>query len=30
MIGVRLDSGDLAGLSIEARRILDEAGFPRR
>jgi nicotinate phosphoribosyltransferase len=28
MIGIRLDSGDLAYLSIEARRILDEAGFP--
>jgi nicotinate phosphoribosyltransferase len=28
MIGVRLDSGDLAWLSIEARGILDEAGFP--
>ena len=27
MIGVRLDSGDLASLSIEARRILDEGGF---
>ena len=27
MIGIRLDSGDLAYLSIEARRILDEAGF---
>jgi nicotinate phosphoribosyltransferase len=26
--GVRLDSGDLAWLSIEARRLLDEAGFP--
>ena len=26
-IGVRLDSGDLASLSIEARRILDEGGF---
>jgi len=26
--GVRLDSGDLAWLSIEARRILDEGGFP--
>ena len=28
MVGVRLDSGDLAELSIEARKILDEAGFP--
>ncbi len=27
MIGIRLDSGDLAYLSIEARKILDEAGF---
>ena len=29
MIGIRLDSGDLAWLSIQARRILDEAGFPQ-
>lgn len=28
MIGIRLDSGDLAWLSIQSRRILDEAGFP--
>ena len=28
MIGIRLDSGDLAWLSIEARKILDQAGFP--
>jgi nicotinate phosphoribosyltransferase len=28
LAGIRLDSGDLAALSIEARRILDEAGFP--
>ncbi|MCG8404793.1 MAG: nicotinate phosphoribosyltransferase [Phycisphaerales bacterium] len=27
MVGIRLDSGDLAYLSIEARTILDEAGF---
>ena len=27
MIGVRLDSGDRVALSIEARRILDQAGF---
>lgn len=26
--GIRLDSGDLAYLSIQARKILDEAGFP--
>lgn len=29
MVGIRLDSGDLAWLSIEARRILDEAGFQK-
>jgi nicotinate phosphoribosyltransferase len=28
MVGIRLDSGDLAWLSIEARRRLDAAGFP--
>lgn len=27
MAGIRLDSGDLAYLSIEARRMLDDAGF---
>ncbi len=27
-LGIRLDSGDLAWLSIEARRLLDAAGFP--
>lgn len=29
MVGIRLDSGDLAYLSIEARKILDEAGFQK-
>lgn len=29
LVGIRLDSGDLAWLSIEARRLLDEAGFPQ-
>ena len=28
MIGIRLDSGDFAYLSIEARKMLDSAGFP--
>lgn len=27
-VGIRLDSGDIAFLSKEARRMLDEAGFP--
>ena len=29
LIGIRLDSGDLAYLSNEARRMLDGAGFPK-
>ena len=29
MIGIRLDSGDLAWLSMEARKLLDAAGFPK-
>jgi nicotinate phosphoribosyltransferase len=29
MIGIRLDSGDLAYLSVEARKILDAAGFEK-
>lgn len=29
MAGIRLDSGDLAYLSIEARKILDQGGFPK-
>jgi nicotinate phosphoribosyltransferase len=28
LFGVRIDSGDLSFLSIEARRMFDEAGFP--
>jgi nicotinate phosphoribosyltransferase len=28
LLGIRLDSGDLAELSIGARKILDEGGFP--
>src|SRR5690606_9474142 len=27
-VGIRLDSGDLAFLSIQAARMLNEAGFP--
>lgn len=27
-LGIRLDSGDLAYLSIQARKMMDEAGFP--
>ena len=29
MAGIRLDSGDLAWLSIEARKLLDAAGFAK-
>jgi nicotinate phosphoribosyltransferase len=29
LVGVRLDSGDLTALSIEARAILDQGGFPK-
>jgi nicotinate phosphoribosyltransferase len=29
MAGIRLDSGDLAWLSIEARKILNDGGFPK-
>lgn len=29
MVGIRLDSGDLAYLSMQARKLLDEAGFPK-
>lgn len=29
MVGIRLDSGDLAWLSIEARKVLDAAGFTK-
>lgn len=28
LLGIRLDSGDLADLSIKARKLLDDAGFP--
>jgi nicotinate phosphoribosyltransferase len=29
LAGIRLDSGDLAWLSVEARKLLDAAGFPQ-
>lgn len=28
LVGIRLDSGDLAELSLQARKMLDDAGFP--
>jgi len=28
MVGIRLDSGELGELAVQARRMLDEAGFP--
>ena len=28
MVGIRIDSGDLAYYSVQARQLLDEAGFP--
>lgn len=28
LVGIRLDSGDISQLSVEARKILDAAGFP--
>lgn len=28
LVGIRLDSGDLAGLSVKARQMLNEAGLP--
>ena len=30
LVGIRLDSGDLACSQLEARKLLDEAGFPKR
>lgn len=29
LLGIRLDSGDMASLSIQARKMLDEAGLPK-
>jgi nicotinate phosphoribosyltransferase len=29
LVGIRLDSGDLAWLSTQARKLLDDAGFPK-
>jgi nicotinate phosphoribosyltransferase len=29
LVGIRLDSGDLAYLSLQARQLLDQAGFPK-
>lgn len=29
-VGIRIDSGDISQLAIKARKMLDDAGFPRQ